>query len=142
MPAMNRKIKATVKNSPFAISPHTATTKRAMPAVFLNFHDRNPRTMAKADSQKTVAPLFAMASSPKTLPNTVTMKPLANPNSPPNIDNTATHTFIRHSPFGYLTGMVTVTVLLAIVLSLKISPISSLISLTPFTSNVLASGTS
>lgn len=65
-----------------------------MPPILLNFHAMNPKKMASADNQKTVAPSFAIASSPNPAPKAVTRKPLANPDNPPKMASTATQTFM------------------------------------------------
>ena len=94
IPASNKKMKATVKNKPFAKNPYTAMIINASPLIFLNFQDKNPKKIASADNQNTADPLSAISCSPNPAPKAVTKNPLANPNNPPKIANTATQIFI------------------------------------------------
>lgn len=101
-PAIPKKMKAGMKNNLFEMIPTIAITRSMIALIIFIFgiHETNPNTIASPDSQNTIAPLDAIASSLNALPAAVTNNPLAKPANPPKIYKMATHTFmVFKSPF-------------------------------------------
>ncbi len=88
-------MKDNVKNNPFIKKPATLMTIKPIPEILFHFQEVNPKMIANADNQNTDAPLDAIASSLKREPAAVTKRPHANPVTPPKMDKTAIHAFIK-----------------------------------------------